>query len=508
MTLRASYMGWLHEHNPWWADSGAIEEDPSIAAWEASQIRHVPQLFAEMRRDIDAARTVVYTIRGSRQVGKTTMAKMLVRALVREASPWRACYCLMGRGFGARDLVQIVDDYLSMSRAHRGDGRFYVIVDEISMLRGWQDAILELSNAGKLDNCAFVATGSNAVDITRASESLVGRKGDIPGGNHRSLLPMGFLEYASITSMASRAFFKEAGMLDENRREAMWQGLADGREDALLARLCGLSGELDTVLGEYMVTGGIPRVVDSAVSRGTIDDALYRDYLGGIMSEWSGLHGNVDRLGRYVDFLIGGLGSTVTWNGAAGKADLPNAVAAEDYALTLRDMYVALVTRTYNERNGKASPRKPKKVHLRDPFFLHALGSQMEAGGHYARSREHASDPARLGRIAECVLADHLARHETRVAGAAQGIAPPELTFHWRDAAGREVDFVHKRPGLTPVPIEAKYADRVDRRKLGGMASFVDATEATRGIVASRREFDVRHDYTLVPAAVLLALLS
>ncbi len=509
MALPDQHERWLRAFNPWWDDTAAIDSDLHIAQWAGSRARYVPALFATIRDGLDADKTVLYTVRGSRQVGKTTLVKLLIRDLLdRGIMPMRMCYFSLGGGLTIRDLVRIILDYFSLTPLQRGDARSYIFIDEVSMIKDWQYAILELSNMGVLDNCALVATGSNAIDLTRATESLIGRKGHVPGGNYQSLLPMGFMEYVTMTSPTLRKFTNDIHICSPDVRSELWDKLVLGHKDPTLQQLYLMSGELDNVLRQYVLSGGIPQIMNQAIERGSIDDRFYQEYLHSIMFEWSQMNYGEDRLKRYAEFMIRGLGDTISWNGMSRKLDLTNGTTVESYTMVLRDMYVLMLTHTYDERHDRAAHKKLKKIHVRDPFFLHALNAWSTDRDYYALATEYVSDTSNMGHMAECVLADHLARKALSKSSNMMQSTISERVFHWRDDAAREVDFVYREPRSAPVPIESKYVERVDRRRLGGMSSFLDATDASRGIVATWGEYDIRDDYTLVPLSVLLAILS
>ena len=78
--------------------------------------------------------------------------------------------------------------------------------------------------------------------------------------------------------------------------------------------------------------------------------------------------------------------------------------------------------------------------------------------------------------------------------------------YYWKSGKC-EVDFVYIGADNVPVPIEVKYRSRINHKELGGMAAFLDASGAKRGIVATRGRRESRHDYELVPLPMLLLLL-
>lgn len=82
----------LWHNNPWWYDKRDIANDKWIKEWQGSNTRHVPGLKGEIRYDFEPSNSVVYSLRGPRQVGKTTLVKLQIGAFWRAASP-RTTYC-------------------------------------------------------------------------------------------------------------------------------------------------------------------------------------------------------------------------------------------------------------------------------------------------------------------------------------------------------------------------------------------------------------------------------
>jgi len=503
------YAELLAQFNPWWNDPDAINADEHVRAWVASKARYVPSLFQDLRSSLGDEGRIIYTVRGSRQVGKTTLVKLLVRDLLGQGKhPSSICYFSLDSSIAAMDLVQVLRDYNNLVRSARGNGRSYIFIDEISMAMGWQNAILSLSNMGVLSNSALVVTGSNAIDLTRGTEGIVGRKGMLEGGSHRSLLPMAFLDYACLENPPLRKYLERNLALTKESRFVLWKNIIEGKESDAINALLVLSGDLNVSLHKYLLSGGIPRAVNQYLETRSIPDPYYIDYFEGIRHEWNKMKYGVDHLTDCMEFFIKGTGGTITWNGMAKKIDVSNYTVAANYATTTHDMYLTLITYFYDEHRDKAAKNKLKKVHLRDPFFFHTFNAVAQNEGYFRRALKYVSDRANFGHLVECTVADHLARHAISSSTDKSQINVSARLFHWRDSASREVDFVYRDPDCAPVPIEVKCTGHVNRRRLGGMSAFLDATPARRGIVATLAEYGVERDYTLVPASLLLLLLS
>ena len=62
------------DQNPWWKDKGTIKTDRLILAWENSSFKWKPRISEAFCWDAN----VIYTLRGSRQVGKTTLLRLKI----------------------------------------------------------------------------------------------------------------------------------------------------------------------------------------------------------------------------------------------------------------------------------------------------------------------------------------------------------------------------------------------------------------------------------------------
>jgi hypothetical protein len=70
----------ISRQNPWWKDSSAISDDDKIKDFQAAHIQWQPRI----KNDISFDNDRIYTLRGPRQVGKTTLVKLLIKNLLSE----------------------------------------------------------------------------------------------------------------------------------------------------------------------------------------------------------------------------------------------------------------------------------------------------------------------------------------------------------------------------------------------------------------------------------------
>ena len=445
---------------------------------------------------------MVYTLRGPRQVGKTTLMKLQIRDFLKEGrNPWSIMYYSLDLADAARDVVDAVGGYLRISSRHR-DGRAYIFLDEASAVRNWQKGIKYMVDAGMLSDCTVMATGSQTMGIERSSERMPGRRGDAGGSLDHVLLPARFSEYAQMCSPRVREFVGGIAQYDEARRRAL-EGLAEGRIDGIVEGMHALMDELVFLLERYMITGGTPKIVGEYARSGSVPDRLYHLYREGVVGQWEDAGLDKTALKQVSGALIKSCGSHVSWKALSDGADLGGASAARRYVDLLRGLFVLSVVHRYGHDKGVPMMRKERKIYFTDPFFMHMLNAWMGEGGFLesVRYRDGAEGP-----IAEGVVASHLARWAFDVSAQKLSFDPHNHVFYWVDDKNREVDFVYAGGGMR-LPIEVKYRSRIRHTELAPLTRFLDATGTKTGLVLSKNTLDLKQDYAVVPACVFLMLI-
>ncbi|ETR68295.1 MAG: hypothetical protein OMM_10674 [Candidatus Magnetoglobus multicellularis str. Araruama] len=70
----------LQQHNPWWIHKELIQEDVKIMDYNQKKYQYIPAIVGEYPLDTDA----ILTLRGPRQIGKSTSLKLLIQKLLLE----------------------------------------------------------------------------------------------------------------------------------------------------------------------------------------------------------------------------------------------------------------------------------------------------------------------------------------------------------------------------------------------------------------------------------------
>lgn len=417
----------------------------------------------------------MFTVRGPRQVGKTTLLKQLAQRLVVEAhwEPRRIVYYSL-------DLVDDPDTITELVREVKAaapgvqEGRWCFLIDEITTVPRWRATIKYLWDndiAGIRDDI-LVLSGSSATDLRREAERLPGRRG---AGHDLVLLPLSFREFLGVVEPAI--------LPNVTLKRPQDLLTADGEKAVRTAAFA--TDQLRVRLEQYAQVGGFPAAVaDLLRSNGVTDQTM--------SALWSIVVGDIDRwdrnrvkalrlLGRVVE----SLGSPMSWHSLAEDMDV-HSQTAEKYVNYLADAFLLFVV-YFRERSGQSQPRKEKKVFGIDPLILriphHVEGSALP----------------QLPAVVEDLVGAALLRLCER--DLAEAFRDPQSLCYWKSSRQKEIDFL---AGYRPheFAVEVRYQRRVKPADTLGIRNG----PLKRGTVLSMNDLVWDSDVPIVPAPVALAL--
>lgn len=485
----------LKESNPWWADKDAIEDQPEIRAWQESRMRWDPHPEYEFE-ECDC----IYSLRGPRQVGKTTLVKLEIRRLLDKVPAGDVMYCSFDPGGTPRDVVRTVREYIDRRGPDDG-GRRFLFLDEISSVRGWQRGMKHLRDSDKLAKCTVLVTGSHAMDVRRSAELLPGRRG-LPedGGLDKTLSPMKFAEYVGavdpILARKCGACAGPGGRLAEIRE------LATGGIGGGLRELDGLREKLDEHLDNYLIAGGMPSSAESFLRHGRVQGGIYRAYMDAITGDMNSAGRDPSHLAQIAAGIAEAACSPVSWNALMKISGFASHHTAAEHVRALADMFVLRVMHRYDMSRDGPKFVSPKKIHFRDPLFLHVMVSRDEP---YEASLKMLASPEARGALCEQVAAEHAARLAFDMAGRSDWFNHAKSVFYWKSGAGREVDVVF-RDGKSLVPLDVKCQSRISRRDAHGLIDFAKAAGKRGGMLITRGDLSESGGVSRVPISLFLAL--
>ncbi len=498
----------VRDLNPWWKDPSKIKEDKKIKEWEESKIKYDPRLRHVITYDFEPNNTVVYTLRGPRQVGKTTLVKLQIRYFLdKGVHPWNILYYSLDLANTQQDVVDLIETYLKVSVRQRGDKRSYLFLDEASSVPNWQKGIKWLVDNDKLRNCTIMATGSQAINLKNATERLPGRKGIINDSYDKILLPMKFVEYASLLNNDIKKLIYENELLPFRNREKILKKLLVGEVDEKIDKLNSYQNEISNLLNDYMLTGGTPKVIDEYVRTNTIQESIYTNYLESITGQWSGLDKNETLLKYFAGAIIESLTGHISWTNLAKNSALGSPNTAQSYGHTLHDLFVLSIIHRYGNRKKIPMIQKDIKFYFHDPFFLHIFNGLMSPNGNFETSLKFLEDEVNQSKVVEGIVADHIIRWAFSMSKKKQTYDYYNHVFYWKDDKNREVDFILYDGDTIEIPIEIKYRNRLDCKELAPMVNFLSQTDNKKGLVLSKSLFEVRDEYVIIPTSLFLMLI-
>lgn len=488
--------------NPWWKKVEEIEKDPNIIDWRKSSFKWQPRL-GKTFEDKD----VIYVLRGPRRVGKTTLLKLKIKNLLRQGVPPKNIFYYPCDAVDSpKQLVSIINFYLT--RIKKNDGRVYLFIDEVSMLKDWQRGIKLLVDAGKLRNCTCILTGSHSIDLRKASESLSGRRGEVYklryGTPDKILLPAKFSEYVETRERNLRQTLRELRLLSINRRKEILLKLATGNIPIELERLMIYSNELEILFEEYLVTGGIAQATNQYISTRKISENTYETFVSFLIRDISRWGANENYARQIVRRIIETLCSRVSWNSLKEDTEVGDHKTVESYVKILKDSFI--ISYNYQLNINKDSPyyQKEKKVYFQDPFIFHACMSWAYGKKAFESSLEFLGLEENKSKLVECVVSNHIIRFIFNLFPSSL-FDPSNYIFYWRGKK-RELDFAF-RLNEKYIPIEVKHSSKIQKQDAFGIYDFIKTGRAYRfGIIVSKDTLKVDSGYVEVPAYLFLLL--
>ena len=495
----------LGDQNSWWKDKGLIESDPLIEAWKRSSFKWRPRIVETFRWDLN----VVYSLRGPRQVGKTTLLRLKIRELLRNGIDGRRIfYWTCDQVESSEKLGSIINEYLEWARRFSED-RLFLFLDEISAVKDWQRGIKHLYDTSKLKNCLVVLTGSHSIDLVKATESLAGRRGEVDRLRDslpdKILLGAKFSEFVETRNARILKVLLDLNLLSRQNRLQILSDLAKGKIPKSIHVLVPYMNDLQGLLEDYLVTGGIPRAIDSYISQGIIPDIVYSDYVNLIIRDITRWGGNEMYLRQIIQRIIETLSTQISWNALKDETEIATHDTARWYVDILKNSFV--VSYVYQLNKGKGAPyyRKAKKIVFTDSFIFHALKWWAFGGRHpFDESVEFLKGQENKSRLVESTVCDHMIRLLFNLELNPQFDYQTRL-FYWESKRKREVDFVAKVED-TFLPIELKYKSAIQRDDVYGIIDFMKGGKSHKGIIITKDTLATGRNHVRIPVSLFLLI--
>ncbi len=487
----------LVEYNPWWKDASEIENDPAIRNWQKSKLKWVPRLIRTFQFE-----DLVYSLRGPRQVGKTTLVKLMIRDLLKTVPKWNVMYYSLEVENSPTDIINIIKEYYN--RAKLAKSRKYIFLDEVSNVSNWQKAIKKLKDQGKLDDCTVIATGSHSIDLIHATELLPGRRGMSDGiALDKILPPIKFSEYVTSIDKKLGKIIEEKKLLSQTTRFKIIRNLARGEIDDSLRELSAYQNDLDKYFDDYLITGGLPIAVDQFIQDGFIKEDVYKIYLDFIKGDLNNNRKDWSYVAQIMPNIVKSLGSTVSWSSIQKHTDIGSHNTTKEYVEILSEMFVLAFFYRYNSAEKTPKYDAEKKIYFQDPLFLHAVNGWINQKDPFKFSLQYVSVAEQKAALVENVISDHMIRLAFNLSERKSSYDYHQAVFYWRGREDREVDFIVK-DNDNLIPIEVKYQNTIKKEDYYGLFDFRKATGQTDSMMITKNELNIENNVALIPVSLFL----
>lgn len=462
--------------NPWWSDPAGFDHDPSLERLAESSLRFDRSADATFTARHDA----VFTLRGPRQVGKTTLLKQFLASAAQSGARRDHLLYLSCDLETPESLSRTLSQWLENSAP--GGARRVVVLDEVSDVPGWPVVLRALWNQGLLRNVTLVASGSHALDLKRATETLPGRRGEgrrgrSPPALDQVLLSVPFKAFAlaRLERPAARDAVRGAPVFPPADL-ARSPGIARA-----LARLTPFAAEIHRAFEEYLLCGGFPLPAQALALGGDIPPEVFRLHAASAGADLA-RHGLSERsAGQIARRITEILSTPVSWTTLVSGTDIRTHVTGKAYAEAFGAAFLVHEVPPFDLGTKQPVWQRERKLYPADPFVLHSLRAWgLGIPSPFEAAREFANDPASRGKLLESVVAGALAR--AAPPGLFSGLDIARRLTYLNTRGGREVDFVARAEGeQTPIEVKSHASAKVDRKAMSlvgpGIIVTLDETD-------------------------------
>lgn len=463
------------QQNPWWDDSKSIEKDIKIASFEASSVKWLPEAYHEINFDSPC----IYVVKGVRQVGKSTLFKLLIRKLINEDAPPRSIFFFSFDNLADfRQIPELIKKYFDLTEPFKFN-QHYLFFDEVTLIKNWQQGIKYAADVGLLKDSVVILSGSSAVELKYSSERLPGRRG---GGSdlNKLLLPINFHEFLKLKGLDTDRINLDE-ILEGNLRQ-----LEQFKIDL---------PAIQKNLLEYVTVGGIPAVLDNYLKTSLPTNPKLTDIYSDVFFSTMGkLNRSRTTLLQIIRRLVQLNFSRFSWQSFTSEIDIGSFHTTLDYLEQMADSYFIGIVYFFDRVKKTIRPKKEKKVYVTDPIFfkLFLALSGVDFDIYLTKSDL-------FGLYVENIVYAHLLRLFKMQAF--EGLANLQNIFYWYSEKQKEVDFIIYDDRKL-MPIEIKHQRRITPSDYLGMKKVFN-----KGLVLTRDVFFQDGNICGVPLPIFLACL-
>jgi len=484
----------LTKQNPWWVDINSIQSDNKIIDFESASIKWTPRL----KKYFNLEKDVIYSLRGPRQVGKTTLLKLIIRDELKKRNPTEIFYYTCDVINSKDALKNVLESYLTWAK-NQSNGRKLIMLDEISIVPQWESAIKYIIDVFSIKGKTFILTGSSSWDLKHSIERLPGRKGELSGEQtHKILLPMKFAEYVEMRNPELYKKVNTLGLADNNIRKKAMMDLIKGNPHKWIEQLLPLQNDIEVLFDEYIITGGIMTAVNQFCTKKEINNTVYEMYLQVFFGDLARMMREEMTAKKILTAIINHQGRPIGWTRIAKETDIKQPLTVMQYCEILATLFAVNIYNAFDYNKRRPKHRSDKKIQIPNPFFFHAFRGYVEnpAGNYFTSAKQLVQTSEGKALLAEIVCGDHLSR-------LSYNFSPSDLfeqsnsVFYARTKTGEEIDFI-TRIGNELLAVEVKYQNQIRSEDFRTLKKFKN------GILVTKKTFETHGRYVAIPLPILL----
>jgi predicted AAA+ superfamily ATPase len=440
----------LTRQNPWWKGKELIDADDEYRKWKSYKIKWVPSILDK----ISIQPFSLNFIFGPRQVGKTTLLKLLIKKLLDNGiEPKRIFYFRCDKLANFKELDEVIKTYFEFRKENGIDSSF-ILLDEITFPEEWFRTIKFYMDVGEFKKDVLILTGSLSMHLKKEVELFPGRRGK---GKDYIMMPLSFREFIRVIS--PKTFEKLPTIESLEAKEIIKKS----------SKILPFVDELNDLFKKYLKCGGFPLAINSFFEEGLTNE-VKDTYWSWIKTDLAKIGRDENTFKKVVKAVLEKTPSAISLNSIAKEFEIGTHKTAYEYTEIMSQLFISKILYFIEPTKIIANFKKNRKIHFTDPFFFYLFSDLC-----FTKIPEESI-------IVENVIAAHIARKYE--------------TFYWSNKS--EIDIVAREKDKL-FGFEVKWSEKVKQKKiiLGKMKQL---------IILSKKEYDVAN--LIIPASVFLALLD
>ncbi len=451
-----------------------LNHDPHLSRLKEEKYVFHPPLAENMPINIPG----IYILTGGRQVGKSTLLKILIKNLLtkKRIPPNRIFYLPCDLIVRYQELVSIMHGIFDETGR---ESSFYLFIDEITYVKEWDRAIKYFADLGYFRKGRVLITGSDLAILKEGMKKFPGRRGksDITDFHY---YPISFFEYLLLLAPKLKLAAKKIReTLSLEKLANLDITTVEKKFPPTILKM--IAGHFDN----YLLTGGFLPAINEYARNKKINKFIYQTY-----RQW--VIGDILKRGKKEQFLkeiilalSNRLSKQVSIHNIKSETEIQHHATVQEYLSALEDMDVLFVQPALREDKLRAAPKKAKKIHFSDPFIAQSLISWAKDLNPWDFARENIINESRL--------------KEALVEGCLSSLIRRKHKTYYIKSEG-EVD-IAVLSAKSFIPIEIKWTENIKGSELKQILKYKNGIIAYKGTC-----FEKYASLSVLPVSILALL--